>query len=81
MRNDWLLDELKGKVKRIEETVQNFDTVTSDKPSIKQTTKLYNEKGYLIAGENNKRDSIIYQRNNYFYNETPPKRRYLLSQG
>lgn len=69
-RNDWLLEELKGKVKRIEETVQNFDTVNSDKPSIKQTTKIYNEKGYLIAEENNKRDSIIYQRNNYFYNDS-----------
>ena len=69
-RNDWLLDELKGKVKRIEETVQNFDTVNSDKPSIKQTTKIYNENGYLIAEENNKRDSILYQRNNYFYNDS-----------
>jgi hypothetical protein len=70
-RNDWLLDELKGKVKRIEETVQNFDTVSSDKPGRpKQNIKIYNVKGYLIAEENNKRDSIIYQRNNYFYNDS-----------
>lgn len=70
-RNDWLLDELKGKVKRIEETVQNFDTVSSDKPGKpKQNIKTYNKKGYLIAEENNTRDSIIYQRNNYFYNDS-----------
>lgn len=69
--NDWAQDQLKGKVKSIIRTKQDFDTTGSRKnpKNTDQTIKTYNEKGFLLEIEHHKKERLTYYRIKYLYNE------------